>query len=48
LTDRSLAEDLGQRAQQLVASQLGATSRTLDLIARLVDPASQNGLSAAA
>lgn len=48
LADRELAAALGQRAQRLVASQLGATSRTLDLIAALVTPHSQNKFSTAA
>jgi 3-deoxy-D-manno-octulosonic-acid transferase len=48
LTDRWLAAALGQRAQQLVASQLGATSRTLDLIATLMAPSTQKKIATAA
>jgi 3-deoxy-D-manno-octulosonic-acid transferase len=48
LANRSLAEELGRRGQRLVASQLGATARTLDLLATLMAPSTQNRLSAAA
>jgi 3-deoxy-D-manno-octulosonic-acid transferase len=39
LEDPGYAAQLGQRAQSAVASQLGATRRTLDLIERLLPPA---------
>ncbi|MBI2825607.1 MAG: 3-deoxy-D-manno-octulosonic acid transferase [Planctomycetia bacterium] len=39
LSDRTYAAGLGQRASALVASQLGATRRTIDLIEQLLDPA---------
>jgi 3-deoxy-D-manno-octulosonic-acid transferase len=51
LEDRGHAETLGRRAQALVAAQLGATSRTLELLRPLVEPdasASQPPKSAAA
>lgn len=37
LVDRPFAEALGQRARELVASQLGATARTFELLAPLVE-----------
>ncbi len=39
IEERGYAELLGRRARSLVQSQLGATSRTLDLIVPLVSPA---------
>ncbi|MEX2121954.1 MAG: 3-deoxy-D-manno-octulosonic acid transferase [Pirellulales bacterium] len=42
LADPAFAESLGGRAQQLVASQLGAAGRTLDLLDPLVEPARQS------
>ena len=38
LEDRPFAAALGQRARELVASQLGATARTFELLAPLVEP----------
>jgi 3-deoxy-D-manno-octulosonic-acid transferase len=38
LADRAFADDLGRRARTLVASQLGATQRTFDLLAPLIEP----------
>lgn len=38
LEDRGYAESLGRRAQALVAAQLGATGRTLELLGPLMDP----------
>lgn len=38
LVDRLFAAALGQRARALVASQLGATARTFELLAPLVEP----------
>jgi 3-deoxy-D-manno-octulosonic-acid transferase len=37
LADPSYASSLGTAARQLVASQLGATARSIDLLARLVE-----------
>jgi len=37
LTARDFAEGLGERARRLVASQLGATSRTFELLAPLIE-----------
>lgn len=37
LTEPSFADALGRRGQQLVAEQLGATHRTIDLLSPLVD-----------
>ncbi len=37
LSDREFAEGLGQRARQLVATQLGATARTFELLVPLVE-----------
>ena len=41
LTDANYATELGRRARELVARQLGATGRTLDLLERLVEAADQ-------
>lgn len=38
LTDRLFARKLGQNAQHLVATQLGATQRTCELLAPLMEP----------
>jgi 3-deoxy-D-manno-octulosonic-acid transferase len=42
LTDRNWAADLGQRAQTLVRSQLGATERTLTLLEALLSESSDD------
>jgi 3-deoxy-D-manno-octulosonic-acid transferase len=47
LNDRSFAAAQGARAQTLVASQLGATCRTYQLLAPLVEPASGCAFKAA-
>ncbi|NUQ61779.1 MAG: 3-deoxy-D-manno-octulosonic acid transferase [Pirellulales bacterium] len=41
LDEPEFADDLGRRARQLVASQLGATQRTFDLLAAMVDHPAQ-------
>jgi 3-deoxy-D-manno-octulosonic-acid transferase len=38
LTDVSYADELGRRARELVASQLGATARTFTLLEALIEP----------
>ncbi len=38
LEDDSFVRDLGQRAARVVASQIGATRRTVDLLDALLDP----------
>ncbi|MEX2558377.1 MAG: 3-deoxy-D-manno-octulosonic acid transferase, partial [Pirellulales bacterium] len=47
LAERAYAESLGGRAKNLVASQLGAAGRTLDLLMPLVEPAARAGRQAA-
>ncbi|MCO6047648.1 3-deoxy-D-manno-octulosonic acid transferase [Aeoliella sp. ICT_H6.2] len=47
LTDRQFAHDLGARAQAFVTTQLGATSRTVDLLERLLPTAADQTQAAA-
>lgn len=47
LTDRAFAENLGLRARTLVSSQLGATQRTYELLATLVEPSCRHSARAA-
>jgi 3-deoxy-D-manno-octulosonic-acid transferase len=47
LTDREFAEGLGERARRLVASQLGATARTFELLAPLIEDAAPSARAAA-
>lgn len=42
LADTSFAESLGRHAKNLVASQLGAAGRTLELIIPLLEPGAPN------
>lgn len=47
LTDREFAISLGARAQRFVATQLGATGRTVDLLEILLPPADERTQAAA-
>lgn len=47
LTDCEFAEGLGDRARRLVASQLGATARTFELLAPLIDDSATPARAAA-
>ena len=48
LEDNSYREALGERARELVARQLGATERTLELLVSLAEqPGKTNGRAAA-
>jgi len=48
LTNRDQAAEMGCRAQQLVLSQRGATQRTLDILAEVLDPAADQAVTRAA
>jgi hypothetical protein len=47
LTDHGFAEGLGDRARRLVSSQLGATARTFELLAPLIEDAAPSVRAAA-
>lgn len=47
LVEPGFADALGRRAQRFVASQLGATGRSMDRLSRLIEPPPQKGARAA-